>query len=139
MTDNVFIVDASVVVGLFVKVPHTNACISFFDKLNDSLFVAPDAMYFEVASSLRKLERRGLFDEVDMTLAQVVGFKITVTSCKDLMQAAAKISRDHLVSPYDAFYLALSQRDGVPMVTADERLVNGTQGKGFDVRHVSDV
>ena len=101
MTNNIFIVDASVVVGLFVKVPHTEDCIKFFDRLNDALFTAPDAMYFEVASSLKKLEGRGLFDDVDAALNQVAGFQIAVTSCKDLMQVAAKISRDHLVSPYD--------------------------------------
>jgi predicted nucleic acid-binding protein len=134
-----FIVDASVIVALFVKVPHSNVCIRFFELMNESLFVAPDALYFEVASSLRKLERRDLFDDVDNALSQVVDFPIVSVSCKDLMQAAAKISRDHLVSPYDAFYLALSQRDDTPLVTADERLANGTQGKGFDVRHVGRV
>ena len=49
------------------------------------------------------------------------------------------VSHDHLVSPYNAFYLALSQRDGASLISRDERLVNGTQGKGFDVRHVSGV
>ena len=138
---NSFIVDASVVVGLFVNVSHTNACIEFFDRLMDpdALFIAPDAMYFEVASSLRKLERRGLFDDLDQALVQVAGFEILSTSSRDLMQAAVTISREHVMSPYDSFYLALSQREGLPLVTADDRLVNGVKGKGYDVRSVAQL
>lgn len=136
-----FVVDASVVVGLFVKEPRTEECIKFFDKLSeaDTRFLAPDALYYEVAATLRKLELRGLFDGVDDALAQTFAFGMSITASKDLMQDAAKISRENLVSPYDSFYLALAQREGVPLITADERLVGGTQGKGFDVRSIADV
>ena len=73
-----FVVDASVVVGLFVKEPHSTECIKFFDKLSDAntRFLAPDA---------------------------------------------------------------LARREGLPLITTDERLVGGTQGKGFDVRSIADV
>lgn len=138
---NSFIIDASILVALFVKVPHTNACIDFVGRLSDpaTRFASPDAMYFEVASSLRKLERRGLFDDVDTALTHVAAFAIDAVSSKDLMRTAAHISRGFVVSLCDAFYLALSQHDGLPLITADARLVNGVKGKGFDVRFVGEM
>ena len=136
-----FVVDASVVVGLFVKEPHSTECIKFFDKLSDAdtHFLAPDALYYEVAATLRKLELRGLFDSVDDALTQTFALGMSITASKDLMQDAARISRKNLVSPYDSFYLARARREGLPLITADERLVGGTQGKGFDVRSIADA
>ncbi len=136
-----FVIDASVVVGLFVKESHSAECIKFFDKLSevDTHFLAPDALYYEVAATLRKLELRGLFDSVDSALNQTFAFGLSITASKDLMQDAARISRENLISPYDSFYLALARRESVPLITADERLVGGTQGKGFDVRSIANV
>jgi predicted nucleic acid-binding protein len=137
-----YVLDAGIAVALFAPQPFTDHCIAFVGEAlakQNVTFFAPDCIYYEVAAALRKYDRLGAYFGMDEDLQRVYDLPIAITSCNQLMQSAAKISREHLISPYDAFYLALSQRDGIPLVTADERLANGTQGKGFDVRHISHV
>jgi predicted nucleic acid-binding protein len=102
-------------------------------------FFAPDCIYYEVAATLSKYDRIGAYHGLAEDLQKLFDLPIVATSCKDLMQAAAMISRDHLVSLCDAFYVALSQIVDAPLITTNEGLANGIEGKGFDVRHVSDL
>lgn len=133
------VLDASVIVALFVPQPATDAAIAFleraFARYNRSL-LAPDCIYYEVTGALRKWERIGGYRSTDEDLLKLYDLPITAISCRELMPAAATISRLYMLSPYDAFYLALAQRQNAPLITADERLINGAKGKGFDARSV---
>lgn len=137
------VVDASVAVDLFVPDPLSEKAIALFDVLaadSDSAFFVPDLFYSEVLSALRKYEQAvNDYAELEVDMALLVDFPLRVASCRELLITAAQISRMHMLSTYDSFYLALSQREGAPLITADERLVNGVRGKGFDVRYLVDV
>jgi predicted nucleic acid-binding protein len=138
------VLDASVVVGLYVPQPWSDQAMAFVEAAirSRARLAAPDALYYETAGALRKyaLARgRGAPDATLANLTTLVDLRIETTSCRDLTLEAADISQRHVVSVYDAFYLALSARLGVPLVTADERLVGAVAGKGFDVRHVADI
>lgn len=143
------VLDAGVLVALFVPETWTDASIAFINEAiaqNDaglpspggSLYV-PDCIFYEVAATLRKFDRLGAYREMEADLLRLHTLPIAAISCRELMLPAMQISRDFVVSPYDAFYLALSQREGLPLVTADARLVNGAKGKGFDVRFVGEL
>lgn len=136
-----FVVDASVVVALFVKERSSDAALRFFDALSrpDVVFHVPDAVYYEVAGALRGLEQRGLFDGAEAALRLLLDLNLTHTACRDLAREAIRLSRTHVVSPYDAFYLALAVQIGAPLITVDRRLLGAVAGKGFDVRHVAAV
>jgi len=138
------VLDASVVVSLYVSQPWSDRALAFVEAAvrSGARLSAPDALYYETAGALRKyaLARgRGASDATLADLATLVDLPIETTSCRDLTLEAADISQRHVVSAYDAFYLALSARLGVPLVTADERLVGAVAGKGFDMRHIADV
>lgn len=133
------VLDASVLVALFVPQPWTSASMDLFAAVaasaNSAIF-APDCIFYETAAALRKYERTGVYSELDADLTRIQQMPISVISSRDLILDAAIISRAFVVSTYDAFYLALGRRDALPLVTADERLVNAVTGKGFDVRNV---
>ncbi len=136
------VLDASVIVALFAPQPATDAAIALLDRAlaQDKWgLLAPDCVYYEVTGALRKWERIGVYRGMDEDLFKLYDLPITATSCRELMPAAAAISRQHMLSPYDAFYLALAQHRNAPLITADERLVNGVKGKGFDVRSVMEM
>jgi predicted nucleic acid-binding protein len=130
-------------VSLYVSQPWSDRALAFVGRRSDrGALSTPDALYYETAGALRKyaLARgRGAPDATLADLATLVDLRIETTSCRDLTWEAADISLRHIVSTYDAFYLALSARLGVPLVTADERLVGAVAGKGYDVRHVADI
>lgn len=133
-----WVIDASVIVALFAPQPATDASIAFLEEaLARDTLLAPDCLFYEVTAALRRLERTSAYHSADEDLLKLHDLPITTTPCRALMLLAASISRRHMLSPYDAFYLALAQRANAPLITADERLVNGAKGKGFDARSVS--
>jgi predicted nucleic acid-binding protein len=46
---------------------------------------------------------------------------------------ALQVALDHGISAYDAMYVALSLSTGLPLVTADDRLVRMLSGSGCDL------
>jgi len=136
------VVDASVAVRLFVPLPFSEKALTLFDQLAapaPAELHVPDLFYSEVLGALRKHERLAPeYDQLESDLALLVGFPLIVTPCRELALAAARISREHVLSPYDAFYLALSDQIRAPLITLDERLARGVTGKGFDVRSLAE-
>jgi predicted nucleic acid-binding protein len=52
---------------------------------------------------------------------------------------ALRLAYEHCISAYDAGYVALSDELGLPLVTADARLVQALAGTEHDVRLVDDM
>lgn len=140
-----YVVDASVIVALFVTEPASAAALEFVAQgaQADVALHAPDALFYESVGALIALERRGLApaDVITRALSFLDDFAVVVTPSRALARDAAQIARTHRVSAHDAFYLALAARVGAPrapapVITADARLVGATLGKGFDVRRI---
>jgi predicted nucleic acid-binding protein len=51
-----------------------------------------------------------------------------------LLFDAVQIGLAHTLSTYDALYVALAQRTGAPLISADERLLRVVRGRPFDIR-----
>jgi predicted nucleic acid-binding protein len=86
--------------------------------------IAPDLLLAETANLLWKKARRGLIraDEAPEALAMSLALLERIVPIATLHEAALSLSlrRDH--PAYDCFYVALAQREGVPLVTADAKL-----------------
>jgi predicted nucleic acid-binding protein len=94
---------------------------------------APDLLFLEMASIAATRVRRGLDTE---TIAReavnaVVDLIDEVASAGDLRVRAYIFARDDGFSAYDGSYLALAERLGVPVVTADQRLVERAETVGI--------
>ncbi|HET6572131.1 MAG TPA: type II toxin-antitoxin system VapC family toxin [Fimbriiglobus sp.] len=123
----VLVVDASVAVKLFLPEPLAAEAAALFGLLADpaTAFHVPDLFYVECANIFWKQVRRG-----NTTPAQVIAdlnrlkvWRLTPTSAFDLIADALPIALNHGVTAYDASYVALAARLGVPLVTADQKLV----------------
>ena len=136
------VVDASVLAALFVNDHHTLSARTMFEALaedDDLIFYAPDVVYYETLGVLRKHDLRFNYSTFFEDVRFLAEIPLNVTPARDLLIEAADICSAYLISSYDAFYLALSQRLRIPLVTADARLIGATRGKGFDVRFIADV
>ncbi len=122
------VVDASVGVKLVVTEALSNEARALFAHLaRDPLarFYVPDLFDIECANILWKQIQRAGYPVVDAqanltTLTALAMQRLPVTL---LAADALTLAANHGISAYDASYVALSQRVGAPLITADAKLV----------------
>jgi predicted nucleic acid-binding protein len=139
MTD--YVIDASILVEIFVAGTERESCLKFLESVAAKRInlYAPDVIYYEVVGALRKHELRGDYASMGEDIALLSDLDLVTTSAKELLLPTAQIGRQHAIGIYDAFYLALSIRLSLPLMTVDRRLINATAGKPFQVTFVADV
>lgn len=143
MTDSLkCVVDVSVGIKKFIIEPLTPKVEQLFGHLRDpdARLYIPDLFYVECTNILWKYICAGLYDstEAQANLADLKLLRFTPTPTADLIREALSLSIAHGISAYDACYLALSQRNDVPLLTQDQRLVNTLKSTDLDVQLFSD-
>ena len=133
------VVDASVGIKLFVAEPLSDEAHALFARLADdppARLHVPDLFYIECTNILSKVVRRlGLASEDALLYVEQLGqLALRSRPTAELAADALDIALGYYISAYDAAYVALSARLGVPLFTANERLVRALAGAPFDVR-----
>lgn len=131
------VLDASVVVKLVV--PETGTAESLAVIERPLRWVAPRLMVVEVASALRQkaaseaLSPLNAGDALAATLDAVADGVIGLADDEALVQAALNLALalNHKVP--DCLYLALAEREGALLVSADRRLLALARCRGIDV------
>ena len=102
------------------------------DRLRDDYrngvheLLAPDVFPVEVAHALTRSERRGIIavGQAAVLFADVMSTSPILHAYRPLLNRAIAISSAARVGVYDCLYVALAEREGCDLVTADARLVN---------------
>lgn len=131
------VVDASV--ALKWVVPEPGWQLAHKVRASDDC-VAPELVIAELANVLWKLARRNEIGEsrVNEIIVQIPGLFDRLDPLVELLPAAAGISLQLDHPAYDCFYLALAEREGAPLVTADKRLLGRVAGTQWE-RSVLDL
>lgn len=137
------VLDASVGIKLFVPEKYSEDVQrlmeeSLLDSAN-SLFV-PDLFFIECANILWKKVQRGEY-AADVAADQLVGLRaleLQSTPTADLMERALEIACLYGITAYDACYVALSERNQSPLLTADARLAEILSDSPFNVITLGD-
>jgi predicted nucleic acid-binding protein len=138
------VVDASVGIKLCIAEPLSDVADALFALAADSppveLYV-PDLFYVECANILWKhAQRSGLPPAKALQdIQRLCALRLHRTPTADLAADALQVALDHSISAYDACYVALSHRLGVPLVTADDALVRKLAGAPVNIRRLADV
>jgi predicted nucleic acid-binding protein len=120
-----YVIDASVAAKVFLPVPlsaEATTLIGLASNPVNQLHV-PALLYAECANIFWKQVQRGNANAVQV-LADIVRLRtvpLIATPTFDLVDDALSIALARAVSAYDACYVALAQRLGVPLVTADQK------------------
>ncbi|UDY23378.1 type II toxin-antitoxin system VapC family toxin [Nocardioides sp. Kera G14] len=117
------VLDNSALIALLVGSQATSGAVA--RRLSADRVVAPELIDAEALSALRGL-RRGRQITAAQAEAAITGLRtlpIERVPHRDLITAAWHL-RDRL-SAYDALYVALAGRIGVPLLTGDRRLRDG--------------
>ncbi len=132
------VVDASVGIKLFVAEALSDRATALFAHLAanpPANFYVPDLFFIECTNILRKHVIRFGYppDKAQKDLIHLRALDLNGIPTADLIKDALHLALIHPISAYDASYVALAQRFGIPLVTADEKLVRALAGTSYSV------
>ena len=114
------VVDASVILHALTEGPLDK---DFIDQLQDQgELIAPELIYVEVISGLRKLLRLKLIDSdlADIAIGKLQSYPITLQVIHTELTQIWALRNNF--SSYDAAYVVLAAEHGVPLLTRDKKL-----------------
>ena len=116
-----FVVDASVAVKWVVAERDSEAAV----RLAEHDLLAPELLIVEAGNALWSKGRRGELSDVEAAdrLEALLVMPVLLVPSPGLAARALDLALGIGLTVYDALYLALAQARGVPLVTADRRLL----------------
>jgi len=93
--------------------------------------VAPDVFPIEIGHALTRAERQGRITrpQGSMLMADMLTTLPPLCPSLSLLPRAYAISSDRRIGVYDCLYVALAEREGCELITADDRLVRVLQAQ----------
>jgi predicted nucleic acid-binding protein len=129
------IVDASVAAKWFVQ--ETDSAAAKTVAAGADALVAPELILAEVANVLWKKIRKGSMHvrQASEVMRDLPVYFDRLVPLASLGSRAIELANDLKHPVYDCFYLALAEREGIPIVSADARLLTAAaQLTGIEAR-----
>ncbi|MGO9471490.1 MAG: type II toxin-antitoxin system VapC family toxin [Isosphaeraceae bacterium] len=124
-----YVLDACVAVKWFLAEPDSAKAVQLLDDFTAQIheLLAPDVFPTETANALSRAERRGLLlpPAGSQHLSDLLAFLPALHTSLTLLPRAYEISSQMRIGVYDCLYVALAEREGCELITADTRLVKG--------------
>jgi predicted nucleic acid-binding protein len=122
----IFVVDNSVVMSWCFKDEANEYADTILDSLKHSTAIVPSIWALEVVNVLLVAERGKRLSKADSIrfISLLTQLPITVerVESEKLMEEILALAREHRLSSYDASYLDLAMRRGLPIATVDKSL-----------------
>lgn len=121
-----FVIDTSVVMTWCFKDETSPYADAILDRLEVSTAIVPSIWPLEVGNVLLVAERKNRLSEADGTrfiaLLSELPIVIEQEPLERMMKEIIAVAREHQLSTYDASYLDLAMRRGLPIATLDNGL-----------------
>jgi predicted nucleic acid-binding protein len=127
-----FVLDASIAAcWAFADEDHPVAALAL-ERIRTDAAQVPCLWWFEVRNTLIVNERRGRLTEADVAafLRSLSRLGVTVDRTPDEATVLG-LARRHRLSVYDASYLELAHREGVPLATLDIALATAARAENL--------
>ena len=135
-----FVLDASV--ALLWLAPQTNPtgldyAAEILTALKDSQAVVPSLLALEITHVVAKLESKGVVTEADsqryIAVLGRLNISVDQATATHALGDTLNLARRHKLSAYDAAYLELSLRTGMPLATLDAGLAKAAATAGVAI------
>lgn len=126
-----FVIDASVAACWAFDDEDQPLARRVLDRLRDERAIAPALWWFEMLNIMAVNERRGRLSAADAAgFLRIVGRLGIATDRTPDDAAILSLARRHRLTAYDAAYLELALREGVPLATLDQALARAAATEG---------
>jgi predicted nucleic acid-binding protein len=123
------VLDASVALKFVLNQSDSDQARKLRDEFPASLrdFISPDIFAVECAHALTKGERKGTVVDPTSLYNDLMLDAPRFFPSIPLMPRAIEIARKARIAVYDCVYVALAEREGCEMITADQRVIHRLQ------------
>jgi predicted nucleic acid-binding protein len=132
-----YVLDASALVKLVVPEDNSDKMqvLAALHRARTIRLLAPDFALTECANVLGRYARRTGTSHEDMQEAFQILCQLGIEEIehRTLVEEALTLAVQHDRAVYDVLYLVLALREGISLITADERFVNVLKPKGFSL------
>ena len=129
-----FVLDASMTLSWAFEGESTPYTVAVLESLETVHAIAPALWAFEVANVLSIAERRGRMNAAALAAflerLRLLPVAIEHRPATWLAQQILPLARAYRLSAYDAAYLELAIREGLPLATLDDDLRRAAAGAG---------
>ena len=123
---NRFVLDASVTVSWFFEDEAGEYTAAVMESLAEWAVVVPSLWSLEVSNVLLVGERRGRCSEADavrfLELLSHLPIVVDEETARRALGSTMQLAREYALTAYDAAYLELAMRLGLPLATLDQKL-----------------
>jgi predicted nucleic acid-binding protein len=129
-----FVVDASVALAWCFADEATPTILALLDRITDEPVEAPALWHLELANALVVAERKGRIAPARTSefIALIDGLPILIDEQMPtrILGSVLDLARSEKLSAYDASYLELAMRRGLPLATKDTDLTEAARRVG---------
>ncbi len=129
-----FVLDCSVAMSWCFEDEAAEATDALLERARDEEAAVPSLWHLEVGNVLLQAERRGRVSSADVTTRlELLGELPIATDGETSLRALREIltlARAEVLTTYDAAYLELAMRRGLPLATKDHALREAAQRIG---------
>jgi predicted nucleic acid-binding protein len=126
-----FVIDASVLADWFLEDKTDPRVEASIEALTQVDACAPSLLFFEIRNALLVSERRRRITEAESatSLRELVPLRIRLEPPREDISLMA-LARNHRLTVYDAAYLELARREGLPLAALDRDLERAALAEG---------
>jgi predicted nucleic acid-binding protein len=128
-----YVIDTSVDIKTYVQERDSGKAIQLRNDYHQGVhaLIAPDIFPTEMCNVLMILERSGRIKpgEADVFFMHSLSELPPLLAAIPLLPRALEIAKRFRQTVYDCLYIALAEREGCELVTADDKLVKAVQPK----------
>lgn len=132
-----FVLDGSVTMAWYFKDEMNGYASAVRDSLEQSQAIVPSLWALEVANTVVMGERRNHSTPAQaaiwLSLLSALPIVVDAETSARAWGGTLSVARAHSLSAYDAAYLELAMRRGLPLATLDERLINAAKSVGVSL------
>jgi len=130
-----FVVDASLALTMLFGEEATPATRATLRRLDSEAAIVPGLCFIELANAIAIAERKGRIKPADteIFLARIAGLEIVVDERAPgrAFTAVLPLCRTHKLTSYDAVYIELALRRGLPLATLDTAMSGAARELGL--------
>lgn len=135
-----FVLDCSVTMSWCFADESDHYSDAVLDLLSGTEALVPSIWSLEVVNVLVVAERRKRINKSQamrlVELLQSLPVVIDASTAKRAMGPIHSLAREHELSSYDAAYLELAIREGLPLATRDDHLIKAAKHCGLEILSV---